>query len=660
MLDNELLSKISHLIIYAFYLVVAYYIIGKEGRKLVRKSKIFLKKAQLKNKEERLSSQLIDNINKAEELSDFMKKREENENTLLNNKIEEFSLIFKTLSDIMFVIDESGYIVEEIKTSTKLSSVLGKNIFSDFVVPEDEDKLRLAQTRAIVSKKVNYVDVKMKLYGDIEYYSVAISPYNTKKIRSLFVFRNITETKKKEEEIKYKNLLLDSVVNHIPISLFMYTTDDFRIIFSNEEFERRVSLASDFKIDRSIGKTIFEIFPELDGTNPELSNRIKNLNKEVIDKNKTIRSFFINNFKNINKNEYIYVNSVKIPVTIGENKYILNIENDITREEKLKIEYTKQKELIENILENTPIPIIIYDPKNLIIKYANKYYLEYIKHRNLEGIKKIEDLINKPILSIINNDYTEESYNNILELNKKVVDNKKSIESTVKKRDGKYIKLLKSPILSKDGEVDLIITLLSDITNENNYEKCISKLIHTWEAVISSINIINSEHSIDKMLNLVLEILGVSLEVDRSYIFINKDIGDIHYMVHNSEWVSSSTYKEINNPELKCIDYKAVSPNGLLYDYLANGNIINGKIEDLDKNLIDVTLLEKQNISSILILPIISQTGDFYGYIGFDYCHNSKFSNENFDSTKIYVLKIISTLLGFVFSSNFEDGVFKN
>ena len=34
---------------------------------------------------------------------------------------------------------------------------------------------------------------------------------------------------------------------------------------------------------------------------------------------------------------------------------------------------------IENILENTPIPIIIYDPKNLIIKYANKYYLEYIK-----------------------------------------------------------------------------------------------------------------------------------------------------------------------------------------------------------------------------------------------------------------------------------------
>ena len=120
MLDNELLSKISHLIIYAFYLVVAYYIIGKEGRKLVRKSKIFLKKAQLKSKEERLSSQLIDNINKAEELSDFMKKREENENILLNNKIEEFSLIFKTLSDIMFVIDESGYIVEEIKTSTKL------------------------------------------------------------------------------------------------------------------------------------------------------------------------------------------------------------------------------------------------------------------------------------------------------------------------------------------------------------------------------------------------------------------------------------------------------------------------------------------------------------------------------------------------------------
>lgn len=74
-----------------------------------------------------------------------------------------------------------------------------------------------------------------------------------------FFTQDITDVIKKRDELRELNLLLDGVLNNIPVYLFVKDPeDDFRYLYWNKAFAEHSKIPA----SRAIGHTDFEIFPE--------------------------------------------------------------------------------------------------------------------------------------------------------------------------------------------------------------------------------------------------------------------------------------------------------------------------------------------------------------------------------------------------------------
>lgn len=74
-----------------------------------------------------------------------------------------------------------------------------------------------------------------------------------------FFTQDITDVIKKRDELRELNLLLDGILNNIPVYLFVKDPeDDFRYLYWNKAFAEHSKIPT----SRAIGRTDFEIFPE--------------------------------------------------------------------------------------------------------------------------------------------------------------------------------------------------------------------------------------------------------------------------------------------------------------------------------------------------------------------------------------------------------------
>lgn len=117
-----------------------------------------------------------------------------------------------------------------------------------------------------------------------------------------------------------------------------------------------------------------------------------------------------------------------------------------------------------------------------------------------------------------------------------------------------------------------------------------------------------------------LEALGSAAQVDRVYLFENhrdRESGEL-LMSQRWEWVASGVTPQIDNPELQNAPY-SIAP--WWYGNLSQGEAISGLVRDLP--LPERESLEAQEILSILVVPIAIE-GEFWGFIGFDDCHQER------------------------------------
>ena len=74
-----------------------------------------------------------------------------------------------------------------------------------------------------------------------------------------FFTQDITDVIKKRDELRELNLLLDGILNNIPVYLYVKDPeDDFRYLYWNKAFAEHSKIPA----SRAIGRTDFEIFPE--------------------------------------------------------------------------------------------------------------------------------------------------------------------------------------------------------------------------------------------------------------------------------------------------------------------------------------------------------------------------------------------------------------
>lgn len=118
-----------------------------------------------------------------------------------------------------------------------------------------------------------------------------------------------------------------------------------------------------------------------------------------------------------------------------------------------------------------------------------------------------------------------------------------------------------------------------------------------------------------------LAILGTAMDVDRIYIFENHEHPQTGEPVSSQrwEWVADGVIPEIDNPELQNLSYPTILPRW--YQTLSRGEPILGLIKTFPDT--EQSLLEPQGILSILVAPIAIRE-DFWGFIGFDDCHQER------------------------------------
>jgi PAS domain S-box-containing protein len=123
-----------------------------------------------------------------------------------------------------------------------------------------------------------------------------------------------------------------------------------------------------------------------------------------------------------------------------------------------------------------------------------------------------------------------------------------------------------------------------------------------------------------------LNALGPAFGVDRIYIFVNHPHPDSSEFATSQrwEWVADGITPQIDNPEVQNLLLKQAFPQW--YQALSLGRPVVELVQDLSE--VERRHLSLQGILSVLIVPIFIKEY-FWGFIGFDDCHQEKIWENN-------------------------------
>lgn len=189
-----------------------------------------------------------------------------------------------------------------------------------------------------------------------------------------------------------------------------------------------------------------------------------------------------------------------------------------------------------------------------------------------------------------------------------------------------------TPVLEK-GKIKYIICSRRDITLQKEQEGEIKKRLH-YEKLLSSISRLALEERERKVfLSKALEILGKGSKVSRAYIF-EQDAGK-ETMSNTFEW---------NAPGIKSqqemLQDLLIGDFTWWMDMIKRGEVINYEYIEAIPEDFTRSILEKQGIKSILVLPICGEQGKL-SFIGFDECEK----NREWTEHEINLLKVASEII---------------
>lgn len=141
------------------------------------------------------------------------------------------------------------------------------------------------------------------------------------------------------------------------------------------------------------------------------------------------------------------------------------------------------------------------------------------------------------------------------------------------------------------------------------------------QGIATATNRLLTLQSAQDSVQMAIDALGQSTDVDRIYIFENHPHPHTGQPASSQrwEWVAAGITPEINNPELQDLLYPEILPRW--YQTLSQETAIAGLIKDFPNS--EQELLLPQGIQSILVVPIFIRE-HFWGFIGFDDCRQER------------------------------------
>ncbi|MFW5911897.1 MAG: PAS domain S-box protein [Candidatus Hadarchaeota archaeon] len=268
----------------------------------------------------------------------------------------------------------------------------------------------------------------------------------------LSVARDISDRKEVKEELRFRNTLLESLLENIPDTVYFKDGKANFIEVSN-------SKAEELGVDKEevVGKSDLDFFPEEQARKMYADDmRVIQDEESIVDKEE----------KYVTPNgEEKWVSTTKVPLYDSEGSVMgmMGISRDITKRKERRREVERERNLLDSMLKNFPASIYIKNKEGEHIRIS-KMLEKRLKERGVEEVigKTDEELYPEQV-----SDYEEDL--EVMEKEEPVIN--REDESEHPERGKVYNLISKAPIYNEDGEVRGLVGLNLDVTDRKEVEK---------------------------------------------------------------------------------------------------------------------------------------------------------------------------------------------
>jgi PAS domain S-box-containing protein len=313
---------------------------------------------------------------------------------------------------------------------------------------------------------------------------------------------------------------------------------------------------------------------------------------------------------------------------------IRDIRNRIEADKKIK----QSENIFRSIWDSSNDGMRLTD-KNGIIVMCNDSFARLIH-------KKKYEIIGKPISILYNQEIGGET---LIEYKQNFSSGavKAKIESSFKLWNGMTIDFeISNTFIDEAGDRKYLLSIFRDITERKSNEILLTKKGDLLQGISSAAKALIASDDEETGFFKALRILGQAAKADRVYIYqhkVDKYTGEM-YFTPVSEWASSGTVPQINDPALQKISYSRFSLINI-YESFLRCESLKYLIKELPKEQQEIFI--DRNIRSILLVPIMVDK-NYWGFIGFDECHSERVWTDDEES----LLSAMAATIGAVIKRN--------
>ena len=270
---------------------------------------------------------------------------------------------------------------------------------------------------------------------------------------------DVTERKRAEEEASRTRAFLDSVIENIPLFVFVKNANDLSVVLWNRAGAETVG----YSREEMIGKNDYDFFTR------EEADFFRARDLEVL----ASRSLQETPEEPIHTRHLgvRLLHTLKVPILDADGKpqYLMGISEDITERKLAEEEANHTRAFLDSVVENIPIMIFVKDANDLRFVRWNKVGAELVGFSNEEMVGK--------------NDYDlfpQEQADYFVAQDRQVLAEKRLIDFPeeqiqTRHRGSRTLHTLKVPILDTGGRPQYLLGISEDITERKRAEEALRR-----------------------------------------------------------------------------------------------------------------------------------------------------------------------------------------
>ncbi|MBZ9572119.1 PAS domain S-box protein [Patescibacteria group bacterium] len=390
---------------------------------------------------------------------------------------ERYKILFEEMKDIVVFLDKKGRIIDINPAVKKITGFSPKEIkghhFKELKFINSKSKRRIAEyfkkrLRGIEAPPYEIEGVNKNRKRLVT--EVSAAPFIIDKgkiIGSLAILRDITERKKREEEIKSYQKKIESLINSSSDLIFL-KDKNFRYLVANKAHEKPFNI----KVKDIIGKTDFDFMPK---------TVAKGCRKSDIE---AFKSGFISREEWLDE-KCFHIVKQRVENAKGKVIGIAAVIRDITERKKMEKKLSESEERLRNIFSSSPDAITVTDLNGNIIE-CNRATL------NMHGFSVKEELIGKRAFDLIAQKDWQRALKNMRKTLKQ--GSVKNIEYTFLTKDGREFpaELSASIIRDSSDKPMAFMAITKDISERKKADQAKTEFVsltsHQLRTPLTTIN----------------------------------------------------------------------------------------------------------------------------------------------------------------------------